>query len=555
MINKKEQIEKIERQLEKDLIPEKFKPALLDKLKELKNKQDNIMEEKDTDKSVEDVITDATNVAIEQYNKEPNAKNRTTLINLLGEFFVNIVIEDWSKFTKYLEFNNKINRKAGKTDISFYYNDMEEDIFKNLNQNLWELIPENQKTINSIKKIKYKPEVNDKGLAKLTKDFVASDEFRPVMTSVHFEKKEGEIATDAHKLLWLSNDTKANGNYCLHKHCKSTKVDVKDIKYPYYQGIIPDITTGYEISNIEVDSLRRYLKGIIAMVGDYGYKSTFLQNTYNTYAYNTEHMLSSIEIMVKLGYKKVSVCLAKDDTRNKAMIICPIGKESDVNSFDTDFVLLMPTRNEPKAKQLVFSLDSQTVYAYDTEFKEYPLSTVVLKELSQKEDLNEVKEIARKALEQTEQLTQKLEQEKIKAKQEAEAKAEQDRLNKIIEARKNKISEMNKRIDLIEKGKDKKYVIESKGWNYVKDSINKKKTDIKQLKDKIKQQDDLPFAKGGNTPKPTSKTKKFEGEIFTLHKDNVTKAGIIKLKRKLLKENPNTYFRTFKNKLYIRIEK
>jgi len=398
--------------------------------------------------SNESKLIELINVTQKEYLSNPKALEKHNLQNAYSLYFLEIVVNDWSKFKTLIELSNKISQKGGKYKIGDEYETT--DTFKNIQKSLWAYIPEENKKISKISRVKYKPTPDDKGLIKLTKDFVANDELRPVMNSVHFEKGEGEVATDAHKLIWIFNHAKLEGNYCLHKTCrnaeKSENVKVKDISYPQFKGVIPYVVD-YEHTDIEADSLRRYLKGVSEIIKFDSLNKVYLSNNDIIHAFDYVFLKESIDTMQKLGHNDLTIAFG---TEGKAIVISPKGKMNRVNDYATDFILLMPKLNTVSKNQLVFNANNQTVYSYETEFKEFPLKTSEIKTIAQEEQFDKKVEKVEKTLEEVERIKQELEQQKLKAQQEAEAKAEQDRLNKIIEDRKNKIDEMNKRIDTIE---------------------------------------------------------------------------------------------------------
>jgi len=391
--------------------------------------------------SDEQTMLDDIKYKQEEYLKNANVFNRNELQSAYFRYFSMFVVEDWSKLKTLYELSENVSKIGGKFKISqeLYH---EREIFQNLDKNLWDYIPDYLKEIKPIKKIKYEPTIDDKGLATLTKDFVANDELRPVMNAIHFEKGEGEASTDAHKLLWLYNHTKHEGNFCLHKHCKNTEESegkkVSEIDFPRWRSVVPKSNT-LEVVDIDADSLRLFLTTIHNTIKTH---FTMLHYGHSNYGFNVVFLLEAILTMKRLGYNELSFGMGDV---SRAMIIAPKGRVEKVDNFTTDFALLMPSMiyNELKG-QLVFDLETQCVFSLEIE------GEICLKptELRHKKDLIEIKAEAKAEM----KAEIKAERDKLKAEQKAEKEAgeqaiKQAEINRIEKEKQEIINNRKKKID------------------------------------------------------------------------------------------------------------
>lgn len=302
------------------------------------HEDDNVLQEK----TVEEYKKELSGVFFEQleeYEKSEKSKHWLGIISAtLSTYFSEVVSKRPEELGSFLELQKNLPNKIKVMSEWAANKEWNEEFLKNLNTNIWKLIPEQYKAYKLPKRVLYSPEKDDKGLHNITSEFVGYDELRPILMGVHFDK-EGITSTDANKLLFLAHSSdREEGNYCLTKDCLETQVDIKTMNYPKYKQVVPNNT---KFVSIHAESLINYLKTVIAIK----YFHNVVNETILTFdnesefAFNARILLPAIEVMYKLGYEQIDIGYSMP---NRAITICKKGELKNVPKFTTDFALVMP---------------------------------------------------------------------------------------------------------------------------------------------------------------------------------------------------------------------
>ena len=249
---------------------------------------------------------------------------------------------------------------------------------ENLETNLWNLIPEEFKKVPTIKPIDWKPKPTDDGLKKIIAKFASLDDLREGMLGVFFDK-EGIVATDAHKLLFLHQPKKEDGGlFCMSKKCWEN-INVKNepgeldqwendrveeyrssTKFPNYKQVVPqDVNQAITIDPTELLQFLAAIKK--SKFWDQHTKGASLKLGELHVGVNVEFLTETLTSFQRLGYAKIDIGLNKADT---PILITPEGEMKNAHSLKTDFAIVMPVLIEPKTGQeypdkgdLYFDLD------------------------------------------------------------------------------------------------------------------------------------------------------------------------------------------------------
>ena len=260
-----------------------------------------------------------------------------------------------------------------------------ERFLKQLTVNLWDLIPDEYKSLRAIHAIPWKADPRDEGLKKILSDFVGRDELRQASIGVNFDQ-QGIVATDMSKLIFL-NAVKPGkkGIYCMTKFCFNVfgkephnEVIINE-KFPEYDKILPLDYTFTRACGVE--SLRRYASTIIKT--GFFYESgrhwgALSVDVEKFILLDLKYLLIVTETLERLGISKVDIGI---NHFNKAVMFTPEGKLPFVKSLEVPFILLMPLL--PGVTGVMdkwFEPEAGTVY-YDLE--SYEIKTVGFKLISE----------------------------------------------------------------------------------------------------------------------------------------------------------------------------
>lgn len=166
----------------------------------------------------------------------------------------------------------------------------------------WSDIPDVWKQIKNVKKISYKADPKDKSLGDIMSVYVSTDDLRPAMTGMYFDK-QSIVSTDAHRLFMLPNTGSEEGLY------EPITGNVIDARFPDYKVIIPSVDIPYK-NKINIEKLKTYLTAIIT--GKYMNLATYQcvltyqgQSGKEYIAMNSKFVIEMLEGFEKLGYDHV----------------------------------------------------------------------------------------------------------------------------------------------------------------------------------------------------------------------------------------------------------
>ncbi len=237
---------------------------------------------------------------------------------------------------------------------------LSEGFRKNLDTNIWKLIPEEFKKVKIPKAVDWKAEPTNEGLIGILKDFPVSDELRPVFAGAMFDK-QGIVATDAHKLIYLDAAYKGKkGIYCVTKDCfkhypsKGEPVQPAHGKFPDYISLVQEAPK-YTIT-VELADLYFYASVLInaglASKAQLNFKFTYTDR--NILGIDPYLLRDCCEAFLKLGYTEADFGFR---AFNRAIIICPVGQMSLVPQHKSTFMILMPRLISYDDKEKVTKVD------------------------------------------------------------------------------------------------------------------------------------------------------------------------------------------------------
>lgn len=188
----------------------------------------------------------------------------------------------------------------------------------------WSDIPDVWKQTKKVKEVTYKADPKDAGLSSILGEFVSTDDLRPAMTGMYFDK-ENIVSTDAHRLFIVPNTGNVEGIY------EPTTGKKIDAKFPDYRVVIPK---GYDLNfKVNINKLKTYLTAVIN--GKYMNMSTYQivlrytdQNKNKEYiAVNGQFFIDLLEAFEKFGNSEVWVGISSP---TKAILVAE--KESYVEN-------------------------------------------------------------------------------------------------------------------------------------------------------------------------------------------------------------------------------
>jgi len=197
---------------------------------------------------------------------------------------------------------------------------------------------------------KYKPfdtTSEDKTFMSIHSEFSSEDTLRPKFMGSHFDEK-GVVTTNAHILLFteyrgVPSDKK--GNYCFTKKCFSNEDQVKSESFPNFVDVIPKDNPYKVVLNVKYlhdfikNALDFELVDRVTYMLAFEYPERAVDQEIEYIGFNAKFLLDCIEAMVKLGYKELEIAFSSP---NKAALIYPSGKYSQIANLKTDFALVMP---------------------------------------------------------------------------------------------------------------------------------------------------------------------------------------------------------------------
>jgi DNA polymerase III sliding clamp (beta) subunit (PCNA family) len=211
----------------------------------------------------------------------------------------------------------------------------------------WNEVPSEWKNTTPIKKVKFTNSPYDKALLGIFKTFFSNDEYRPIMTGIHFDKN-GIVATDAHQLMSLPFPNKSYlGTYktpifdALAKKKSSSlssylKGDLIEGKYPNYEAVIPLSKNMSHKKVIDVYKLLQYTRVAIKYSNTTTNQVKFRVGNSDKFGLNGKILIDCLEALLKLGHERVYFHY---NAPNKACILSP---NKDYVVGKDEIVLIMP---------------------------------------------------------------------------------------------------------------------------------------------------------------------------------------------------------------------
>lgn len=300
-------------------------------------------------------------------------------------------------------------------------------------KNIWNVIPDELKTVERIKTLPFLPAHTDKNLAIIVKPFVSKDDLRPNMNVVDFDEN-GIVAVDGHSLIYINKKPTETGLFCMHPDCfKIADKEIKEAKFPQYKDVIP-VTEN--LVSVNCNSLLLYVNTIIksnyiisdsgivycclSLDGDASYKEIPAGNISGTEAYlptfisfDSIKLRNAIIALMQLGYEKIDIGYTTK-YRNRGAIFAPQGNIELVSKFETDFVLVMPIMYSDFSEistDLYFDCVTESVVTRNVEDGAVSLHPEdVAKRESELATQEKIKEVKAEATQQVEKVKQQLEE-------------------------------------------------------------------------------------------------------------------------------------------------
>lgn len=241
---------------------------------------------------------------------------------------------------------------------------------------VWSEIPDVWKNYNKPKQQDYKADPTDKGLASILSVFASTDDLRPAMTGVFFDK-ENITVTDGHSLFILPNTGTFEDLYEI-----GSKKTI-DAKYPQYRVVIPE-DTQYK-HKINISKLKTYCNVVVN--GKYSNMATnSLILKYgggkDRISFNAKFLIEILTAFEKLGYVDIYIGL---NSNNRGAIFTVEQKDL--------FKISSAYGKRPLALQMPLMMNNveyQKLGAYDIDFQRelqvlYDLSTDAIIDANGKE--------------------------------------------------------------------------------------------------------------------------------------------------------------------------
>lgn len=317
---------------------------------------------------------------------------------LLGEY-QEIVYNNPVHYTRYTEYvKNVIGKPSdylqylaeGASDIAVFHKNI---VAQKLN--IWNLIPEDFKSVPKVKPVEFKTLPSDKGLASIHSEFTGTDQTRPIFTATEFDD-DGITSTDAHVLIFThKRDAYENGTYCIAKDCfeQHGRGKVQIGKFPNYKAVIPDVTANSSV-RINANAVMLYIS-TIKKLRLYNPVSKMIVISIDdvVIGFNADLFLEGVKAMLKMGHADITMSYS---TPNRAILLFPTMDKNLVAEYKTDMVLVMPAKLGDEIIFPVFDLltncvtnqgadeclsDYETVQKFKQEIKRIESTAITAKEI------------------------------------------------------------------------------------------------------------------------------------------------------------------------------
>lgn len=273
-------------------------------------------------------------------------------------------------------------------------------------KDLWSFIPDQFKQAKQLKKIDFAPSPKSENLGKIMNHFTGTDDLRPVMMGVHFDKEnEAIVATNAHVLMSISEAPDVSvTSTCLMGKRKDLYLknavgtleqnqdgcwSVNEFKYPNYMAIVP---REYKyIYTTTTQTLKEFVNGCMKVAHQIT-KAVYFSVKHDDSDFvdvvglNGMFLLETCNALEMLGHYKIDICLQEYFT-NRALVIIPEGNSRKISfgTIKTDYALLMPVMVGDMFYPYtpVYDLASKKISSFSL-IKEY------YRRLSAGEDLDEI---------------------------------------------------------------------------------------------------------------------------------------------------------------------
>lgn len=224
-----------------------------------------------------------------------------------------------------------------------------------MRQHIWDEIPSYVKYAEPVKPVKFSRDPEDGILPKFLEPFTETDpitSLRPVMAGIYFDNGH-IIATDAHTLIHLVTDSKAEGNYCITPTClkriekkdrtkDGTQIDPVTHRFPNWKGILPaDNKYHYTVDLLKLKTFAQICMRA-KIVPEAAPACEFLfEDKDERLALSGLLLVKACDALMKLGHKEASMHFTEV---SHAVYLMPTDAKQDTveKILKSDFVLIMP---------------------------------------------------------------------------------------------------------------------------------------------------------------------------------------------------------------------
>jgi len=251
----------------------------------------------------------------------------------------------------------KIRGYVNKHGFSFIQSFQSEGFLKELDQNLWNFVPDSFKKAATPARINWQSYPHNSGLRQLIQPFTGESFDSPVVQGVLFDEF-GIVATNKNKLLFLANPTDGTtGVFCMTKNCWESvkKKTWKEIK-ANLESFVEDGTAELEVTPLNYHTILRdthshsktistlnfyrLVTGIIKARLVYKKQPHLHMEVGGEYlGVNPFYLQDILKAFIHLEVEQVDVGY---EAANKGIYFTPVGKLDEVTALKTDFAVLMP---------------------------------------------------------------------------------------------------------------------------------------------------------------------------------------------------------------------
>ncbi len=276
-------------------------------------------------------------------------------------------------------------------DHGLYFILSDERFRKALTTSVWDLIPDEFKKTKKVRRVKWSPHPDDKGLQRLVAPFAGKEWFDHPLNGVYFDDK-GVTVSNKVQLLFLNTPAGKDirGIYCMTRPCwKAIKIDRKEgigltkkeraYAEKFRRLDFPDTSIAIQhkitaVASPPLEGLHTFLLAHIRSgLARKAQPLRFLMKG-ALFGIDPELFSECLEALMKLGHKAVDIGFSAAD---KPIIITPKGNIKKVKKLETDFAVVMPMHFNDRSEnlehgQLYYDLDKGTPLTKGIDDQENP---------------------------------------------------------------------------------------------------------------------------------------------------------------------------------------